>query len=395
MKKFILASMCAVAMVGALPISAQEVTYVEDCSQGLLFNRHKDNWFITAQGGANFTFGKYADKAPNKDRFGASAAIFAGKWISPVFGIRFGFSMTESKSAGLVDDPYRDDPYGPFSNGYYPRKYFGYGVQFDVMVNLTNWIMGYKPNRVYSLVAHGGAASMWCLQHDLKGGKKDWTYDFHNRIFYMDLGLQNNFRISDAFDVFIDANVKMVDWSQLDYVVGLQAGLTYKFKKREWNCPVTAVCPTWKYTDAEGDALQARLAAADGRINDLQNQLDDCLNRPKEVANDCDMLATVYYPINVSSLGKREHGILNSVAEVMMDKPNQKYVLCGWADNYTGNDEINVRLRHARVEGVKNYLVNRGVNPDQLEVTIDNNNLTDFGLQGASLDRAVTIKEAR
>ncbi len=42
--------------------------------------------------------------------------------------------------------------------------------------------------------------------------------------------------------------------------LGVQVGITYKFNKTDWTCPVTAVCPTWKYTDAEGDALVARLA---------------------------------------------------------------------------------------------------------------------------------------
>ena len=36
--------------------AAQEVTYVEDPSQGYLFNRMKDNWFITAEGGAGIYF---------------------------------------------------------------------------------------------------------------------------------------------------------------------------------------------------------------------------------------------------------------------------------------------------------------------------------------------------
>jgi predicted DNA binding CopG/RHH family protein len=79
----------------------------------------------------------------------------------------------------------------------------------------------------------------------------------------------------------------------------------------------------------------------------------------------------------------------------MKDHPDTKYELTGWADNYTGTDEINVRLRNARVEGVKNFLVKSGVNADQLITKIDNNNLTDFGAKSASMDRAVTIKEAK
>lgn len=396
MKKFLFSALCVATLAGALPVAAQEVTYVEDCTQGLLINKNKDNWFITAAGGANFSFGKYDMKAPDKDRIGATASIFAGKWITPTFGVRFGFNMTLSKGATTANGTYADMAHGPFDNGFYPKKYYGLGVEVDGLINMTNWILGYRPNRIYNAVVHGGVGSMWALRHAEKGGDIKWRYNFHNRVFYVNLGLQNNFRVSKAIDLFLDVEGQINDWPRVDYLVNLKAGITYNFPKREWNCPVTAVCPTWKYTDAEGDALTARLAAADGKIQDLQRQLNDCLNRPKQPVADCeDALATVYYPINVSTIGKRENLILKSVASVMKENANKKYVLTGWADNYTGNEEINVRLRHARVDGVKNFLVKQGVNPDQLDVTINNNNLTDFGIKSASLDRAVTIREAK
>ena len=78
----------------------------------------------------------------------------------------------------------------------------------------------------------------------------------------------------------------------------------------------------------------------------------------------------------------------------MKEDENKKYVLTGWADNYTGTEEINARLRQQRVDGVKNYLVSCGVNPSQLETKTDNANLTDFGVKAAPLDRAVTIRLA-
>lgn len=401
MKKLILSTMCVAALAGALPAAAQEVTYVEDCAQGILLNPNHDNWFITARGGANFSFGKYDMKAPFKDRIGSTASIFAGKWLTPTFGLRFGFNMTESRGATLEHGDYRDYGHGAFSNGYYPKKYYGWGVEVDGMVNMTNWICGYRPGRFYNLVAHGGAGSMWALKHkeDSKG-IIDWSYNWHNRVFYINLGLQNNFNLGKGFEAFVDVEGQINDWPRVDYLVNVTAGITYNFKKREWNCPVTAVCPTWKYTDAEGDALTAQLAAADDRIADLQSQLDNCRKRPTSSSTsingaDCDGLATVYYPINVYTLSKREQGILSAVAQVMKNNPNTRYQLTGWADNYTGSEDVNVRLRHNRVDGVKTFLINCGVNPDQIETGIDNADLTNFGPRSASLDRAVTIKEIK
>ena len=72
---------------------------------------------------------------------------------------------------------------------------------------------------------------------------------------------------------------------------------------------------------------------------------------------------------------------------------NKKYVLTGWADNYTGNDQINVRLRHNRVNGVKNQLVKYGVSENQIEATTNNANRLDLGDKCLTLDRCVTIVE--
>jgi outer membrane protein OmpA-like peptidoglycan-associated protein len=397
MKKILNIAFCAAMSLGAFSMAAQEVTYVEDCSQGVLFNKGTDNWFITGQAGANMSFKTNYGKAPFKDRIGAEASLFAGKWISPVFGIRFGLNMELIKAATTENGEYRDYAHGPFSNGYYPYKYYGLGVEVDGLVNMTNWICGYKPGRIYNLVLHGGVGSQWQFNHEMKNGDYKWAFNSGGRELYINVGLQNNFAVSKKVDLFLDLEGRLNDFEQAEYVVNLQAGFTYHIGKKEWNCPVTAVCPTWKYTDAEGDALVSRLAAADGKIRDLQRQLNDCLNRPavvKEAAtNNCDALATVYYPINSSKLGKNEQSVLTSVAQVMKSNPDQKYVLTGWADNYTGTDEINARLRQSRVDGVKNFLEKCGVNSDQLIVTTDNNNLTDFGAQSAPLDRAVTIRE--
>lgn len=399
MKKILLSAMCVAALAGVQPVGAQEVTYVEDCTQGVLLNPNKDNWFISAQGGVNMLFGKDDSKASFKNRLGSNAGLFFGKWISPNFGFRVGGIMMQSRGGTTADGKFRDYGHSAFSNGYYPQKSWGFGAEADVMINMTNWILGYRPYRFYNAVVHVGGGSVWAAAHRMKGNTVKWK-QVHDRVLFANVGFQNNFQVSKAVGLYLDVVGQLDDYSQADYHVALYAGITYNFKSRTWSCPKTAVCPTWKYTDAEGDALQARLSAADGRIAELQNQLDDCRNRPNDAnytGANCDApLAVVYYPINVSTLSSREKTLLNSVAQVMKENPNQKYILTGWADNYTGDADINIPLRHARVDNVKAYLINCGVDPGQLDAGIDNNNrLEGFGPGSASLDRAVTIKAAK
>ena len=402
MKKSVLLALAALAVSGTSAL-AQEVTYEPDCSQGLLINANKNNWFITAEGGTNIMFSKHDIKAPLKDRWGGNAALYVGKWVTPTFGFRFGANWIMPK--GATNGDYLDNEgsfvkgnAGPWENGFYPEKFMGLGPEFDVLINITNWWCGYKPDRVYNLVLHGGAGAYWTWARNYgENGKDNAWHRAHNTIMFANIGLQNNFRLSKHVDFFVDVQYTLIDFRpNVAQNLAVYGGFNFNLGKTSWDCPVTAVCPTWKYTDAEGDALVAKLNQAERKIADLQQQLDACLKRPKEVqkVQDCEGLATVYYPINQSGLSSREKTILKSVASVMKENTDKKYVLTGWADNYTGNDQINTRLRNERVNGVKNYLVKCGVNADQLEATIDNNNLTDFGVKGAPLDRAVTIRLA-
>lgn len=414
MKKIALLAFAAASIFGVSNTKAQEVSYVEDCSQGLLINPMHDNWFITAEGGANTFFSNHDRMAKFRQRIGATANIYAGKWFTPVWGFRFGVSAIMSRGATNANGGFRDEDHGPISitgNGelIYPERVGMLGPKIELMLNLTNWWCGYNPERVYNAVFHGGGGGYWTYYHgyhrgsDSSNSRKKW-HNADNRTLFATIGLQNNFRVSKHFDVFLDVSATVTDYTNNDVIhatkthkdmaatVALQAGFTYKFNKTDWDCPVTAVCPTWKYTDAEGDALVARLANADNKIQDLQRQLDDCLNRPQK---DCKSpLVTIYYPINVSTLSNREVTLVQSLAEKMKANPDKKYILTGWADNYTGNNAINTRLRNERVNGVYKVLIKAGVPASQLQTRIDDQNLTDYGIKGAQFDRAVTIYEA-
>ena len=224
----------------------------------------------------------------------------------------------------------------------------------------------------------------------------------HSRNYSMQTGLLNSFAITKKIDFNVDLRFDLmqehIDGAGMGYRTwneypGILLGMTYKFGKSEWNAPVQAVCPEWKYTDAEGDNMVANLNDANRKIADLEKQLRDCLET--KPANSPSMpsempLATIYFPINRTEVLGVQRDVVNAVAEVMKNE-NRDYLLTGWADNYTGNDKINTRLRKGRVASVKNELVKKGVAGNRLETEINNGELTDYGPKCASLDRAVTI----
>ena len=399
MKKIaLIAALCAM-MVPSL--NAQEVTYVEDPAQGYLLNNFKDNWFIQAEAGTGVLMSPNDKKVESfGDRIGYSFQLSVGKWFSPVVGIRGGADAYLGKGAakGLNNDiGVRPDL--DIAGNLYGQKVWQFGPTFDVLVNLTNWWMGYKPGRVYNGIFYVGAAVNFTCAKDLENN--DWSFEYadsHN--LSIRAGLLNKFAVSKRVDILLDLRCDLVQ-EHFDtnktrnlYATAL-LGLGYNFGKTEWKAPVTAVCPTWKYTDAEGDALAARLQAAEAKIADLEKQLRDCLNRKPEVIEKDDApLATIYYPIGKSTITGVNTKIVNAVAEVMKQS-DKNYVLTGWADNYTGTDKINAKLRKDRVNGVKKALVRKGVAADRLDAQINDGNLTSFGAKCASLDRAVTINEAK
>lgn len=391
-KATLLAAACAL-FVGAQSLAAQEpaegVTYVSDPSQGYLVNGMTDNWFITVEGGANVDLGSWGRVQDFTDRIAPAASIYAGKWFSPVFGGRFGVNWTQFK--GIATGPdflgATNDKVGRF----YKMKTNEIGPVFDLMINLTNWWCGYKPGRVYNATLYVGAGGYASLDGDWNDGK-DW-------ITAVRAGLINSFNLSEQVALNLDlrwtghdALLNGTHGNGTNHNLAAFLGLTYKFKDREWAAPVVPV-----YPEPENcDPLRERLRAANDRIDQLEAALRDCQNRPVEtIVTKVGPLATVYYPIGVSRLSRENKRVVVAIANQMNsdEYAGKKFNLTGWADNYTGTEAINARLRAKRAEGVVNVLVQNGVDASRLNV-VENNGNRVAGEESVSLSRAVTIEEA-
>ena len=401
MKKLSLLACAFALLFGAQSLVAQnnqEVTYVEDPNQGYLLNRFKDNWFITAEGGANLQFSKFDSHSKFGDRLAPNAGIYVGKWFSPIIGVRLGVNWYQIKGLANSSSLNFVLPNEAPVDGFYKQKMQGFAPQGDVLVNLTNWWCGYHPGRVYNAIfyAGGGVFISQC-----RNDQNKWV-DAQDDLVNLRAGLINQFNITKHFAISLDLRATamegMPDINEANlhrnYIdVSANLGLTYNFGKSEWSVPVVPV-----YPEPENcDALRARLSAADARIADLEAQLRACLNRPVEVAAPVEQgpLATIYYPIGVSRLTRENINVLKAIALVMKNTPDKKFVLTGWADNYTGTDAINIRLRKNRVAGVEKQLLKAGVPASQISATTNNGNLCDLGEKFVALDRAVTIEEAK
>ena len=387
-KRSLLGLACAL-FIGASASAQQTI----EPAQGYLLNSFSNNWFITGEGGAGIMFSKFDSERKFTNRLSPAASFYVGKWFSPVIGLRLGGNYLGVK--GLSEVNVYSNPYYTRVGKYYKQKVNEFGAVGDVLINLTNWWCGYRPGRVYNSSVYFGAGAYWTVAH--QGKDLEWK-NAHNFNTSLRAGWINSFNVSRAVALFLDIRFSTLDGLQETVVkdhktVGdLQAyvGVTYNFKNRTWQAPVTTVVAEV----ADCSAIEARLQAANARIADLERQLQDCLNRPVEKTVCPKMpLTTIYYPIGKSTLSTREVNVLRAVASVIKES-GKNYTLTGWADNYTGTEAINVRLRKARVDGVQRQLVRFGVPASQLNATTNNGNLTDLGEKAVQLDRAVTIVEA-
>ena len=394
-KSSILALGFAMLAGSAVAQNVQEVAFVEDPTQGYLFNKFSSNWFIQAEGGVDVGFSTYDQHRKFGDRFAPAASLYVGKWFSPIIGARLGGDFMSVK--GLTNDPENIGarPWENTVDGYTKSKVNLAGPAFDVMFNLTNWWCGYKPNRVYNAYFYAGGGLYWTMVKTPKATAGDFEWkNAHDHLLALRAGLTQEFNLSKHFALGLDLRATCLEnhvetTNKTTIVAEALISATYKFGQSEWAAPIVPICPP-----AENcDEYRARLQAADARIADLEAQLKACLNRPveKQVVTKAP-LATIYYPCGVYRLTSVDRKVLESVANVMIADTSKKYTLTGWADNYTGTDAINKRLRENRVNTVKNQLIKYGVNANQINATTNNGNRVDLGDKCLTLDRAVTIE---
>lgn len=404
MKKIMTLALACATMLSSSAI-AQEVTYVEDPAQGYTFNRFKDNWFITAEGGVNYQFSKHDINREWSDRFAPAFGLQIGKWFSPILGFRGGATYLGAKGLSRNADAfgvlYNDEgAVRTFENEhgtYYKTKVANLGVNFDAMLNVTNWWCGYKPNRVYNFIAYVGGAAYFGFEHEV-GSTSKWDKHFDTNIALRG-GIINSFNVSKQVALSLDIRYTCLgarreaglQYGALTNNAAAFLGVTYLFNQRTWTAPVVPVCPV----PENCDPIRARLAECEARLADTQRKLDECLRRPMPeapVAEPCIApLATVYFPIGSSTVSKVDTKVLASVADMIKADTSVKYDVVGWADTWTGTDAINKRLRTNRANNVKNILVKNGVNADQLEVSEGEGNKYP-NRESIYLDRCVTIQ---
>ncbi len=360
---------------------------------GYQTNRFCDNWFISIGAGAQMYFGKNDVHGKFGKRIAPAYDFSIGKWIVPTLGLRAQLGGLNLK--GYTFDPNNRYVTGsPDKNGLYKQEWKEFTVHGDILVNLSNWIGGYRPDRFYEAVPYLGFGIMHACRSN------------GSNVFTANAGLINKMRLSPSFDLNIEikGSVFKKEFSLenggkgANGIVSVTAGFSYKFPQREFKRSVAPIVM------AEDIALAATASQLEATQNQLiqqvayARQLEADLNRERakrqEVRIEKEVLVApraFFFNINRANITAQDKVNLKYLAEQMKENPNKHYTIVGYADKATGTPEYNLQLSRKRAENVYNVLTKDfGVNPSQLKVEYRGgvNDLFD----GNSLNRVAIIE---
>ncbi len=391
MKKVIL---CVSALMMFLSANAQDEKSVLR-HRGFETNRFIDNWEISAGvGGQFYERVKANDFKDRLDRitFGFNASI--GKWITPIFGARIqyqGIAMETYKAADVENN--------------WDYHY----IHADAMVNLTNWICGYKADRVYNAILVGGMGWARSIY--------DGT-DSHNDEYATTLGLINRFRLCDALSINLELKAMGVknafdgvktDGRKMAIIPDATVGLTWRLPTKRDFDGMDRTQYTNKIAALERDVANGNktIGEQEDEISRLKRTAADAEKARKAAEEAARNAKTVYAPtpnqalsiffrIGQSEITDKNQENLKFLAEAIKNSDkNDVFVITGYADKETGSEEFNNQLSKERGEAVRDALVGYGVPSDKVKVEYRGSSVQPFSGKAYMNRVAIINKQAK
>ena len=359
MKKFLLS-------IAIVAISAGSVFAQDNAEKlrwkGIMNNGFWSNWELSVAGGVNAT--AWDGVATNQSTGDLGWQVEGGltKWFNPIVGARV------QLIGGRLN---ASDDFGRKSNWIMPHA--------DAVLNLSNWFGGYREDRVYYAKVFAGAGVHWVnVKHNAGSG------------FAATAGLINTFRVCKQLDINLELKGILTPGRDMPAAIAPMAakygqiysatlGVAYRFNKRDWSKA---------YSQEEIDgylasiaALEAGLAEAhrnEGKLNErlaaqkaaTDQALKDNEALRAELAKKKDAVVSstaVFFNFDSARLTDRAKASMQVLQEVIAAAPKgQVFTIVGHADAKTGSAAYNQKLSEKRAEAVYNYLVEQGVNKDQL-----------------------------
>ncbi len=352
MKRFF----AAVAVFATAATASAQATYTAANGDEYTFNRH---WFLNLQGGAQYTLGE----ASFSDLLSPNVQLSLGYQFSPVIGLRGQVNGLWSKG-GFNGYMGKDGNSAPYTANY---KYNYVAPGLDLMVNLSNLIWGWNPERTVSLTAFvGGGVNVGYGNdevNEIAAGVQnksnyllDYVWDGTKVRPFGRAGLDLDFRLSKKVSITLEGNANIIsdkynskkagnsDW-YFNALAGLRINLgkccTKKAKPAPAEpAPVPAPAPVVEEKPAPAPVVEPQV---------------------EEIRRD------VFFVINSNTVTAAEQQKVKEVVDYLNRYPEAKVIVTGYADAGTGNDAINDRIAQRRADAVTKLLTEQyGIAADRI-----------------------------
>ena len=356
--------------IASIPAMAQEETSTPEpypSFAGFVTNKFWDNWEISADFGTGFASFSSGNLGGYGDRFGLNGELSVTKWLHPVVGIR-----------------------GQLMGGNYHTVHPTGGktawnfmfAHIDNVSNFSNWIGGYKEDRVYYAIPFAGMGLFASNRHTI-------NYAFT-------AGLLSRFRVCPSVDINLEikgilgmSSLNPVSYSPRGRFLGtgnVSVGVTYRFGKRDYVRPAAdCSAENLKYLKEAAEAAQKEALAAKAAEDNLKTQLaesqkaaENARQQAEQAAQDLADLQEQHvmdestpeqciFFNNGAVLSESEKLHLSVIADqIKSSTADRTYTVCGYADFSTGSYNYNIQLAELRARTVYNYLIGLGVPAERM-----------------------------
>lgn len=326
-----------------------------------------DNIFVGAGVGAMSTLNDGLNPTFNFN-------ISVGKYITPTWGVRGQFSGLWQK-IGEQETGYKGD-----------TKTFA-ELNFDAMLNVTNLIGGYNPDRAVDFYLFAGPTLNFAKAIDTnltinQDGTQSAYYNAHGlkTRFGATAGLGLGYNVNEKWAINLEGRFGVTpsifgdasDYRKAEGTARLTIGATYTFGGK-------------KFVKG-GEAKIVEKIVEKEVIKEVPVEV------VKEVIKEIpgSGAAAIFFKIGRAQISPEGMVNVKLMAKVIKDSPNAKYKVAGFADKGTGSVKTNQTLSEKRAQAVYDALVAEGVNPSQLEKVAMGG--TDPMFEKAYLNRVVILE---
>ena len=358
LKSFITVILLAVGMT-----ASAQATYTTADGTKYVFEKHP---FLNLEGGAQYTLGE----AKFSKLLSPNVQLGLGYQFSPVFAARLQANAWQSKGGWPEGLPNKVESFD------YKYKYVAPGLDF--MLNLSNLICGYNPNRVFNVTAFVGGGLNIAFSNDevndfakqlkaLDGYNLEYLWDGTKMNPFGRAGLELGFRLSDAVSLLVEGNANILsdkynskkadnpDW-YFNGLVGLRINLGKTYTKIDPPAPVPE--PESKPV-VESEPQPVPQPVVEQKIEPLKRE--------------------IFFTINKWEIRDSEQQKVKDIVDYLNKYPKAKVDVTGYADAGTGNDRINDRLAAKRADIVVKALREQyGISEDRISYSSKGSRVQPF-----------------